>query len=255
MSVRALTIVFDSPVGCSTLKSVLVTLADRMDDATGLCFPSIADTVARTELDRKTVLAKMDLLRDEKIITDTGHRVGRTKQIPVWFVDLARLAEFSSAVKESQKRNSSENGTGTVFAGEESRFSAETVPKTGHGTTTGTVIEPPPAVACGGGGAGIQDLAALVDAAVWHHKSTGGTLRNETGFRRAVAARITQQGASPEDIDILARHRKATAKAATPAVEPTPIKLDPAAMAAGAKMLESARHARLAREAATGGAA
>ena len=53
MSVAFLTAAFAAKIGSASQKSVLVALADRADDKTGFCFPSVADLVDRTELDRK----------------------------------------------------------------------------------------------------------------------------------------------------------------------------------------------------------
>lgn len=223
MSVKALTIVFDSTVGSSTLKSVLTAIADRVDDRTGLCFPSIADTVARTELDRKTVIEKMSFLAAEKILIDTGQRAGRTKQVIVWLFDFQRLMEFSDAQKkQSQKRDGSENGTGTNFLNEEARSSAETVPKTGHGTTIDPSFEPPPGGGAGESNSGAptkppfsdEELEAFAEAAVWYCRANGGTIQREPGYKFAVRKRIREAGrASPEDIEALAAHRRAMAGA------------------------------------------
>lgn len=136
MSVVFLTAAFAAQIGKSSTKSVLIAVADRADDKTGLCFPSVADVVERTELDRKTVLSCLKSLEERKFLIDTGKRIGRTNQVKIWRLDLALIQEASqkrdSYQEASQKRNCS------VFPVEVSRFSAITVPKTGHGTT----IEP-----------------------------------------------------------------------------------------------------------------
>lgn len=44
-----------------------------------------------------------------------------------------------------------------------------------------------------------DDIEKLVDAAVWAHRKGGGKLKNESGFRHIVRARIQKSGASPED--------------------------------------------------------
>ena len=130
MSVAFLTAAFAARIGKSTTKSVLVAIADRADDKTGFCFPSVADVVQRTELDRKTVLACMKSLEENGFISDTGKRVGATNQIKIWKLDLNKIQKASQnwdASKEaSQKRNRS------VFPQEESRFSAKRVPVLGH---------------------------------------------------------------------------------------------------------------------------
>jgi hypothetical protein len=89
------------------------------------------------------------------LITDTQKRAGETKQIPIYLLngtkngtvnrDESEHDEASNdpeigTAKEAQNRNSSENGNSTVFPlnstvfpHKVSRFSLETVPKTGHG--------------------------------------------------------------------------------------------------------------------------
>lgn len=81
----------------ATAKFVLVALADNADDE-GRAFPSIQSLVAKTSLDRKTVIHALDQLECMQLVEDTGMRVGRTHQVKVY-----RLVGFVS--------NSTENGT------------------------------------------------------------------------------------------------------------------------------------------------
>jgi hypothetical protein len=82
-----------------------------------------------TGQDRKTVLANLCRLRDLGHIEDTGSRVGKTKQIVVYRLN---INGSGAANKDTQKWNSSENGTvpktdgnSTVFPAKEARFSRE----------------------------------------------------------------------------------------------------------------------------------
>lgn len=228
MSIRALSQAFDSLLGNSSLKSVVIALADRADDKTGLCFPSIADTIQRTELNRKTVIASMKFLRDRKIIVDTGMRVGTTKQIPVWKFSLDALTEFSSK-KHAENGTGSESTTGTVLSSGNIPLLHENSPESGTRNHQVTPIESPPVA----GG----EITELVNAAVWVAK-TSGSLRNEIGFRRVVTKRIAASGASAEDRDALTRFRNCNGNLAAsashaPAQLPNVTKSNPEKVALG----------------------
>lgn len=183
----------------------------------------------------------MDLLKTEKIIVDTGERVGRTKQVRVWFFDLQRLAEFSSQHEQSRKRNCSVFPiNSTVFSDEQSHFSVGTVPFLGHGTTKEPPYEPPPPGS--GGELDGEMVENLVTAAVWKEKVSGRVLRNEIGFKRAVARRIAQTGKSKEDWQTLLEYQTKTANKKKPGVVVMDaIDLDPIAMAKGQAMLKTIR--------------
>lgn len=139
MSVKFLSDVFNLSLGSSSLKAVAIALADRADDKTGMCFPSIEDTVQRTELNKKTVENNMGLLKREKILIDTGRRVGKTNQIPVYYFDVERLKQFCSALEHPQKRNTPKFGTVPIFPESPPKTGGVTPPKTGYGTPNGTI--------------------------------------------------------------------------------------------------------------------
>jgi hypothetical protein len=73
----------------ATAKFVLVALADNADDE-GRAFPSIDCLINKTSLDRKTVIHALDQLEKMELATDTGNRVGRTKQIKVYRLNLKK---------------------------------------------------------------------------------------------------------------------------------------------------------------------
>lgn len=202
MSVAFLTVAFAARIGKSSTKSVLVALADRADDKTGLLYPSVADLVERTELDRKTVLSCLTELQQKKILTDTGKRTGRTNQVKIWRLDFSLLQEASqkrdSSIPHSesipkteqfQKRNSS------IFPPKASRFSAESVPKMGHGTTKEPSFNHHQLVG--------EELDDLVEAAIWVFRRGGGHIKNELGFSHKIRARILASGVSHEDAQSL----------------------------------------------------
>lgn len=198
MSVAFLTVAFAAKIGKSSTKSVLVALADRADDKTGLLFPSTADLVERTELDRKTVLSCLSELQQKKILTDTGKRTGRTNQVKIWRLDFSLLQEASqkrdSSISHSEsipKSEPSQNRNCSVFPHEASRFSARTIPKKGQGTTSEPSFNHH------------QEIDELVEAAVWVFLRGGKEIKNESAFRHKIRARILSDGASDEDIKSL----------------------------------------------------
>jgi pyocin large subunit-like protein len=70
--------------GRASDKAVLMNLAMHVNRNTNVCYPSVAQLRSRTELDRKTVLAALGRLAEADLITDTGHRIGKTGQVKVW---------------------------------------------------------------------------------------------------------------------------------------------------------------------------
>jgi hypothetical protein len=121
----------------SSAKFVLVAMANCANESME-CWPSVAYLSEATCQDRKTVLENIKRLKDAGIISDTEGRKGKTAQVTVYVIN-----------KEYQKRNSPENGTvpktetkSPVIPYEQSRYSVEAVPKTGHGTINEPSIEP-----------------------------------------------------------------------------------------------------------------
>lgn len=89
----------------SGMKLVLLGLAECADRAHNLAFPSIASLVEFSALNRKSVIANLDRLEEEGLITDTGRKVGKTGQIKVYKLNIETVPK----TEPSQKRNSSEN--------------------------------------------------------------------------------------------------------------------------------------------------
>ena len=128
MSLEATNWAWVQPVPSSSAKFVLLAIANRANpDQKGrvVAFTSIKYLADVTAQDRKTVVANLAKLREWGLIEDTGERVGRTKQVPVYEVkcppDL--FSEYT------QKRNSSENGTVPKKARKSTVFPAEQAQK------------------------------------------------------------------------------------------------------------------------------
>jgi hypothetical protein len=128
LSIDAISWAFKQEIKPSSLKFVLVALADNAT-ADGMAWPSIKALCEKTSQDRKTVIASLDKLEEMGIISDSGKRTGATGQVKVY------------------RFNSTENGT--VPKTEQYRISHETVPffrgnSTENGTRNlkGTIKEP-----------------------------------------------------------------------------------------------------------------
>ncbi|WP_296652813.1 helix-turn-helix domain-containing protein [Paraburkholderia sp.] len=149
MSLDATTWARHQKVGKGPAKSILMALCDYANEQF-IAYPSVDRLVEWTEQDRKTVLANLDRLKADGWISDTGERTGRTRQVIVYQINLARGVEVRIGAMESttvpktgqfQKRNSSKSGTVPNLTGKspnsdakQSQIPPETVPKTGHGT-------------------------------------------------------------------------------------------------------------------------
>lgn len=114
MSFDALAWAAKQSPGTSGSKLVLLGLAECAHRKTGFAFPSLAELVEFTSLDRKSVISNLDKLEAAGFIKDTGNRVGRTHQIKVYTLTMETVPK----AEPSQKRNdtdipvkSTENGT------------------------------------------------------------------------------------------------------------------------------------------------
>lgn len=67
-----------------TDKMVLIALADRHSDEEDASWPSVAWLADFCCIDRKTVIASLDRLETDGLISDSGLRVGKTKQVKVY---------------------------------------------------------------------------------------------------------------------------------------------------------------------------
>ncbi|HCH9097672.1 TPA: helix-turn-helix domain-containing protein [Salmonella enterica] len=111
-------------------KLLMLSLADRADEM-HCCYPSIQRLVKDTGMDRKTIGKWINQMMEDGLISDTGERKGRTKQI--------RVLQLKIGIEQAQKRNSPKNGTCT-------KNGHETIPnldaKRSQKRDTESVIEP-----------------------------------------------------------------------------------------------------------------
>lgn len=152
MSIEIISKVLKLDVKPSSCKFVLVALANCANDEDRTCYPSVKYLCDATSQDRKTVLENLKKLKNMGLISDTGNRKGFTGQVIVYKIITENFTANSAengTIKQSQNRNSTENGTvpkfppnSPVFPVKESRFSHETVPKTGHGNVNEPSLEP-----------------------------------------------------------------------------------------------------------------
>jgi biotin operon repressor len=135
MSVESITWAFKQDVPRSTAKFVLVAMAN-CSNPEGICYTSAEYLASATGQDRKTVLENIKRLKEGGYLEDTGQRTGRTGQVPIYRLQVSK----NGTVSQEEKRDGSENGTvpkteanSPVFSVKQSRISAQTPPKTGHG--------------------------------------------------------------------------------------------------------------------------
>lgn len=147
MSLDAILWARGQKVGRGPAKSVLIALADYASE-NFRAFPSLDALIEWTEQNRKTVIANMKFLQEKGWITDTGERVGRTGQIPVYQINQANGVEVKvgSRFSRRDKSKSTENGTvpnmddnSTVSGSKESQKRTQTVPETEPVTVINTI--------------------------------------------------------------------------------------------------------------------
>jgi pyocin large subunit-like protein len=102
LSIQALAWAFKQEIRPAALKFVLVALADCANEREDMSlWPSIAHICEVTCLDIKTVKQYIAKLKDQKLLLDTGERVGRTKQIKVYKLNFQKESR-NGPVKEAQ---------------------------------------------------------------------------------------------------------------------------------------------------------
>ncbi len=109
MSIKHLNDAFNADIKQSSLKFILVALADYANEI-GEAYPSTETICNKTALNRKTVLGGLSKLSNLNFISDTKQRRGKTGQVKVWQLTISKGVK-NGTVKESQKRNSPKNGT------------------------------------------------------------------------------------------------------------------------------------------------
>jgi len=188
VSVEAISWALGLQIDRSSAKFVLVAMANCANhDMT--CWPSIQYLTDATCQNRKTVVDNIRRLKEVGLITDTGERKGGTGQIPVYLLNKAeKNRPENDPVKEDQKRNGTENGTGPetdgnrpVFSTKQARFYAETDPKTGHGTVRNRKQEP----------SGNRHKAETVELPPWMPADAWAGF---VAMRRAIKKPLTAEG-------------------------------------------------------------
>ena len=97
MSISALNNAFKADIKKSSLKFILVAMADYANEE-GEAYPSIQTLNNKTSLNRKTIIAGLMQLETLGYLKNTGKKVGRTNSISVW--------QITSLVQQSQKGDS-----------------------------------------------------------------------------------------------------------------------------------------------------
>lgn len=133
MSNYFLTLAFFMPDISSTRKFVLVALADAANDF-GICYPSIAHIVEKTCLDRKTIINCIAELKEFGFLIDTGERKGRTKQVPVFKLQLDKSTKNGTISCSKHETVPKTDGKSPVFPSKQSQ-KRDTEP-------LGTLIDP-----------------------------------------------------------------------------------------------------------------
>lgn len=95
-------------------KMVLIALADRHSEESGLSYPSVAWLADFACLDRKTVVAALDRLEAAGLIADSGERVGKTKQVKAYTLNL-------NSTEKGIPKTGPLNGKSTVFSAKQSQ--------------------------------------------------------------------------------------------------------------------------------------
>jgi hypothetical protein len=158
MSFDAVANALKQPIKNSGAKFVLVIYASCANGKNGdlTAYPSIAEIVEQTGLNRKSVIANVQRLVDWGYLKDTGERRGKTGQVHVFsiFFDDERVPKTEQSqnwngskngtVKQSQKWNSSKNGTLSNLQRKNSDLENSpkngTVPNLGHGISNYSLI-------------------------------------------------------------------------------------------------------------------
>lgn len=104
-------------------KLILLGLAESAARGTHESFPSIAALVEFSSLDRKTVITALDRLEADELIKDTGVRVGRTRQVKVYRLNLEAVPKSEPLKRPENTIPKTEplQGNSTVFPSKESR--------------------------------------------------------------------------------------------------------------------------------------
>ncbi|HBN6488400.1 TPA: helix-turn-helix domain-containing protein [Escherichia coli] len=112
MSRHATDWAWETDPGSSSLKLILLSMADRADEY-NLCYPSIERLVKDTCLNKKTVQAGLISLMKMGLISDTGERKGATKRVRVFSLNITKNGNIKGnreGCNEPENGNVTENG-------------------------------------------------------------------------------------------------------------------------------------------------
>ncbi|EHG2952880.1 primosomal protein [Salmonella enterica subsp. diarizonae serovar 53:r:z35] len=112
MSRHATDWAWETDPGSSSLKLILLSMADRSDEY-NLCYPSIERLVKDTCLNKKTVQAGLISLIKMGLISDTGERKGATKRVRVFSLNITKNGNIKGnreGGNEPKNGNVPENG-------------------------------------------------------------------------------------------------------------------------------------------------
>jgi DNA replication protein DnaT len=112
MSRHATDWAWETDPGSSSLKLILLSMADRADEY-NLCYPSIERLVKDTCLNKKTVQAGLISLMKMGLISDTGERKGATKRVRVFSLNITKNGNIKGnreGGNEPESGNVTENG-------------------------------------------------------------------------------------------------------------------------------------------------
>ncbi|EPD7246367.1 DnaT-like ssDNA-binding domain-containing protein [Escherichia coli] len=112
MSRHATDWAWETDPGSSSLKLILLSMADRADEY-NLCYPSIERLVKDTCLNKKTVQAGLISLMKMGLISDTGERKGATKRVRVFSLNITKNGNIKGnreGGNEHENGNVTENG-------------------------------------------------------------------------------------------------------------------------------------------------
>ncbi len=112
MSRHATDWAWETDPGSSSLKLILLSMADRADEY-NLCYPSIERLVKDTCLNKKTVQAGLISLMKMGLISDTGERKGATKRVRVFSLNITKNGNIKGnreGGNEPENGNVAENG-------------------------------------------------------------------------------------------------------------------------------------------------
>ena len=130
---------WDCKTSSSRSKFVLVALAERANNKTLEAFPSKAELKRMTQMDDKTITSALNSLKNDGFIKDTGKRMGSTKQVIVYRLNLNNTTENGGIIPPKPAENGGVSGAErppdfpiktTGFPYKDHRISHESPPKT-----------------------------------------------------------------------------------------------------------------------------